>query len=52
MLVGEVRLAAGPWATENPVIAPAVLRLTSAVACCHRAFLVDCTRAASFRRRR
>ena len=51
MPVGEVRSAAVPWVTENPVMAPAVLRLTSAVACCHRVFLVDCTRTASFRRR-
>ena len=28
--VGEVRSATDPWAKENPVIAPAVLRLTSA----------------------
>src|SRR6516225_7010838 len=49
MLVGEVRSATEPWAKENPVIAPAVLRLTNAVACCHRAFFVACTRTTSSR---
>src|SRR5258708_21728227 len=35
MLVGVVRSATGPGTNENPVIAPPVLRLTSAVTCCH-----------------
>src|SRR5579875_504341 len=43
MLVGDVRSATDPWARENPVIAPQVLRLTSAVACCNRCFLAACT---------
>src|SRR5512146_1216692 len=33
MLVGDVTSATVPWAKVNPVIAPQVLRLTSAVAC-------------------
>src|SRR5437763_12543287 len=33
MLTGEVTSATVPWAKVNPVIAPQVLRLTSAVAC-------------------
>src|SRR5689334_18650361 len=37
--VGEVISSTVPWAKANPVIAPHVLRLTSAVACCHVGFL-------------
>src|SRR5690348_1602301 len=33
MLAGDVTSATVPWAKVNPVIAPQVLRLTSAVAC-------------------
>ena len=33
MLAGDVTSATEPWAKANPVIAPQVLRLTSAVAC-------------------
>src|SRR5690349_1109354 len=36
--VGEVISSTVPWAKANPVIAPHVLRLTSAVACCHVGF--------------
>jgi hypothetical protein len=43
MLVGDVMSAAVPCAKEIPVIAPHVLRLTSAVACCHVGFLTECT---------
>jgi hypothetical protein len=39
MRVGEVISPTVPWAKANPVIAPQVLRLTSAVACCHVGFL-------------
>jgi hypothetical protein len=42
MLVGEVRSATVPWAKANPVMAPQVLRLIRAVACCHLGFLTDC----------
>ena len=42
MLVGEVRSATVPCAKANPVMAPQVLRLISAVACCHLGFLTDC----------
>ena len=31
------------WAKVNPVTAPQVLRLTSAVACCHVGFFTVCT---------
>src|SRR5258708_9746464 len=37
--VGEVISSTVPWAKANPVIAPHVLRLTSAVACCQVGFL-------------
>src|SRR5580704_14537178 len=37
--VGEVISSTVPWARVNPVIAPHVLRLTSAVACCQVGFL-------------
>src|SRR5437763_8448104 len=37
--VGEVISATVPWAKANPVMAPQVLRLTSAVACCQVGFL-------------
>src|ERR1700722_20174019 len=43
MALGEVRSAAVPCAKASPVIAPAVLKLTSAVACCHRGLRVNCT---------
>src|SRR5271156_977825 len=43
MLVGDVISATVPWVKENPVIAPQVLRLTSAVACCHVGFLAKFT---------
>jgi hypothetical protein len=43
MLVGDVISATVPWVKENPVIAPQVLRLTSAVACCHVGFLTGIT---------
>src|SRR5260370_9148037 len=36
MLGGVARSAAPPGTKENPVMAPPVLRLTSAVICCHR----------------
>src|ERR1700689_3979961 len=42
MLVGDVISATVPWVKENPVIAPHVLRLTSAVACCQVGFLTEC----------
>ena len=45
---GDVRSDTVPWARENPVIAPHVLRLTSAVACCHLGFLTECTDSPSF----
>jgi hypothetical protein len=35
MLVGDVRSPTAPGTNENPVMAPPVLRLTSAVTCCH-----------------
>ena len=41
--VGDVISSTVPWAKANPVIAPHVLRLTSAVACCHVGFLTGCT---------
>src|SRR2546430_7338308 len=37
--VGDVISSTVPWAKANPVIAPHVLRLTSAVACCQVGFL-------------
>src|ERR1700730_2404762 len=40
--VGEVTSSTVPWAKANPVIAPHVLRLTSAVACCQVGFLSVC----------
>jgi hypothetical protein len=43
MLVGDVISATVPWVKESPVIAPHVLRLTSAVACCQVGFLTGCT---------
>src|SRR6266853_822350 len=43
MLVGDVMSATVPWAKVNPVIAPQVLRLTRAVACCHAGFFTECT---------
>jgi hypothetical protein len=43
MLVGDVTSATVPWAKVNPVIAPQVLRLTSAVACCHVGFFTEGT---------
>src|SRR5258708_22623289 len=49
MLVGDVISSTVPWAKANPVIAPHVLRLTSAVACCHVGFLTGCTRITFFR---
>ena len=42
MRVGDVISATVPWAKENPVIAPHVLRLTRAVA-----FLAGCTKSPS-----
>ena len=39
-LVGDVMSATVPWATVNPVIAPQVDRLTSAVDRCHVGFVV------------
>ena len=47
MLVGDVISATVPWAKENPVIAPHVLRLTRAVACCHVGFLTGRTKSPS-----
>src|SRR5260370_4257726 len=47
--VGDVMSSTVPWAKANPVIAPHVLRLTSAVACCHVGFLTGCTRITFFR---
>src|SRR6476646_3473798 len=38
MRVGDVISSTVPWAKANPVIAPHVLRLTSAVACCQVGF--------------
>src|SRR5947199_6576799 len=37
--VGDVISSTVPWAKANPVMAPHVLRLTSAVACCPVGFL-------------
>ena len=37
--VGDVISSTVPWAKANPVMAPHVLRLTSAVACCQVGFL-------------
>jgi hypothetical protein len=48
MLVGDVISATVPWVKESPVIAPHVLRLTSAVACCQVGFLTGCTESPSF----
>src|SRR5271165_4693785 len=45
--VGDVMSSTVPWAKANPVIAPHVLRLTSAVACCHVGFLTGCTESPS-----
>src|SRR5580693_3244948 len=45
--VGDVISSTVPWAKANPVIAPHVLRLTSAVACCHVGFLTGCTESPS-----
>src|SRR5205823_14830318 len=39
--VGEVISSTVPWAKANPVIAPHVLRLTSAVACCQVGLVLD-----------
>jgi hypothetical protein len=50
MDAGDVISATVPWAKVNPVIAPHVLRLTSAVACCHAGFLMGCTPITSFAR--
>src|SRR5207249_10745719 len=46
--VGEVISSTVPWAKANPVIAPHVLRLTSAVACCQVGFLRAGTNSPSF----
>src|SRR5512142_2082655 len=46
--VGEVISSTVPWAKANPVIAPHVLRLTSAVACCQVGFLKGGTDSPSF----
>jgi hypothetical protein len=48
MLAGDVMSATVPWAKVNPVIAPQVLRLTSAVACCQAGFFTECTQITSF----
>ena len=48
MRVGDVISPTVPWAKANPVIAPQVLRLTSAVACCQVGFLPGCTKSPSF----
>ncbi|HKB29265.1 MAG TPA: hypothetical protein VKD26_00325 [Streptosporangiaceae bacterium] len=48
MPVGDVISAAGFGTTENPVMAPPALRLTSAVACCHQGFLTDGNKLTSF----
>src|SRR5215467_2875480 len=45
--VGEVIVAAAPGTKVNPVIAPPVLTVTSAVACFHHGFLTDCTETSS-----
>src|ERR1700730_16304420 len=45
--VGDVISSTVPWVKANPVIAPHVLRLTSAVACCHVGFLTGCTESPS-----
>jgi hypothetical protein len=42
MEAGDVMSATVPWAKVKPVIVPQVLRLTSAVACCHVGFFTDC----------
>src|SRR5256885_9160191 len=47
ILVGDVMSSTVPWAKANPVMAPQVLRLTSAVACCQAGFLTDCTESPS-----
>src|SRR6266513_6319051 len=41
--VGDVISSTVPWAKANPVMAPHVLRLTSAVACCQVGFLTGGT---------
>jgi hypothetical protein len=41
MLAGDVTSATVPRAKVNPVIAPQVDRLTSAVACCHAGFFAE-----------
>src|SRR6516225_76273 len=46
--VGDVISSTVPWAKANPVIAPHVLRLTSAVACCHVGFLSGGTGSPAF----
>ena len=38
-LAGDVTSATVPWANVRPVIVPQVLRLTSAVVCCHVGFV-------------
>jgi hypothetical protein len=40
MLAGDVTSAIVPWANVKPVIVPQVLRLTSAVVCCHVGFVL------------
>src|SRR5690242_21106090 len=47
MLAGDVTSATVPWAKVNPVIAPQVLRLTSAVACDHDGLLLLTVRVGS-----
>src|SRR5215469_1757583 len=49
MLVGVVRSATAPGTNENPAIAPPVLRLTSAVTCCHRGFAAGLISSPHFR---
>src|SRR5262249_19807360 len=49
MLVGVVRSATVPGTNENPLIAPPVLRLTSAVTCCHKGFAVGLISSPHFR---
>jgi hypothetical protein len=40
MPAGDVTSAIVPWANVKPVIVPQVLRLTSAVVCCHVGFVL------------
>src|ERR1700761_5592542 len=50
-LVGAVIVAAAPGTKLNPAIAPPVVTVTSAVACCHHGFLTGRTGTSSLLRR-